>query len=207
MAITSIKTGSSFTNLQKYNDFLGPNAAYDPAATWLIQRTTLGTAATTITLSSIPSTYQHLQLRCLLKGTTTATATGVDIYMQINSDTGNNYAWHRLNSDGASATASGTASTSNIIPIRVPNNRSTLANIWGTAIIDIHDYASTTKAKTVRVFSGSDDNNIASGNVSNIRLSSGLWTSTSAITSITFGETNSNNILAGSTIALYGMKG
>jgi hypothetical protein len=30
MAITSIKTGSSFTNLIKYNDFLGPNSAYIP---------------------------------------------------------------------------------------------------------------------------------------------------------------------------------
>jgi hypothetical protein len=30
MAITSIKTGSSFTNLIKYNDFLGPNPAFIP---------------------------------------------------------------------------------------------------------------------------------------------------------------------------------
>ena len=30
MAITSIKTGSSFTNLIKYNDFLAGNTAYNP---------------------------------------------------------------------------------------------------------------------------------------------------------------------------------
>ena len=40
MAITSIKTGSSFTNLVKYNDFLGPNPAYIPQSIAVSHSTT-----------------------------------------------------------------------------------------------------------------------------------------------------------------------
>jgi len=63
MAITSIKTGSSFTNLVKYNDFLGPNSAYIPTSYESIASATGTGSSNTITLSSIPSTYKHLQLR------------------------------------------------------------------------------------------------------------------------------------------------
>ena len=52
MAITSIKTGSSFTNLQKYNDFLGPNPAFIPKPV-----VTGGTLASDATYSDRPSLF------------------------------------------------------------------------------------------------------------------------------------------------------
>ena len=74
------------------------------------------------------------------------------------------------------------------------------ANIFGTGIIDILDYADTSKYKTVRTLFGYDAN--GSGYIA---FSSNLWQSTSAITSITM--TPVNGIAEYSSFALYGIKG
>ena len=193
MAITSIKTGSSFTNLQKYNDFLGPNAAYDPAATWLIQRINATGSSTTVSFTSIPSTYKSLQIRA----TFSAAATSGSVFVQANGDTGSNYAVHRLNGSGSTVAAQ--ASTSTGYPaLNAAVNLS--ATYPSSLIIDIHDYASTTKNKTMRAIYGLDTNS----SVGEIDLTSVLWMSTSAINRLdVFAGTNFTST---STFALYGMK-
>jgi hypothetical protein len=79
----------------------------------------------------------------------------------------------------------------------VSGTNTTYAN---AGIIDIHDYASTTKNKTTRMFGGIDKN--GSGEVS---LFSGLWRNTSAITSINI-YMSSGNWTTDSTFSLYGIK-
>jgi predicted patatin/cPLA2 family phospholipase len=75
------------------------------------------------------------------------------------------------------------------------------ANIFGAGVIDILDYANTNKYKTVRALSGHDNN--GSGYVN---FESGLWMSTSAITSIKL--FTAGNVYAQYTqFALYGIKG
>lgn len=145
----------------------------------------------TITFSSIPSTYQHLQIRMIVD----ATSGGQSI--RFNSDTGNNYARHNLGGNGASVFASGTASTNQIF---VGDDSGTQRAV---IIIDIHDYASTTKNKTVRSIFGIDRNGSGS-----LYLYSGVWMSTSAITSISLGQgLFSGTFGTGTTAALYGIKG
>lgn len=205
MAITSIKTGSSFTNLQKYNDFLGPNAAYIPEypATWLIQRTTLSADAATVSFTSIPQTYASLQIRILGKGINTGADVGLYFKVTVNSDTGSNYARHFLYGNGSATGAVGASSATPPIIGKIATNwTSTGTSTYGVGIIDIHDYASTTKNKTIRSISGVDANTAGGW----IQLSSGLWQSTSAITRLDF-ETSSNDWMSGTTFALYGMKG
>ena len=197
MAITSIKTGSSFTNLVKYNDFLGPNPAFNPSSYESIASATGTGSSTTITFSSIPSTYAHLQLRIL--GRADAAATGGSITVYANNDTtGTNYARHRLSSDGTTVTATGAASTATQLG-RV-SAASAPANIMGVTIIDIHDYTSTTKNKTFRSFSGRDQNGAG-----DLWLTSGLWLSTSAINRIDL--VLGSNWTTQTSIALYGIKG
>jgi hypothetical protein len=75
------------------------------------------------------------------------------------------------------------------------------ANAMGSGILDIHDYTSTTKNKTFRSITGRDNN--GSGQIT---LYSGLWLSTSAITSISL-NTSGSNFTTASTFALYGIKG
>ena len=204
MAITSIKTGSSFTNLIKYNDFLAGNPSYVPPSYESIATVTVGTATSTITFSSIPSTYASLQLRGLALDTNTSAAyTSLDVGIRFNSDTGANYARHFLLGTGAAVDVGGTASTTTGSLIAASLRNVAAANMWAVSITDIHDYASTTKNKTVRCIAGANVNTADSVYVA---LSSSLWNSTAAINTITLtrGQTN---FAVGTTFALYGIRG
>ena len=176
----------------------GGGGAYESIAT-----VTAAGGETTLSFTSIPSTYQHLQIRALVR-TLRALAGTDSMTVQFNSDSGSNYAHHRLTGDGSTAAAGGSSSTTSATIINTATVMdSSTANIFAGNIIDIHDYASTIKNKTVRTFSGANGNTADTSFV--MGLSSGLWVNTSAITSITFG--NSFGFKAGSVFSLYGIKG
>lgn len=153
---------------------------------------------TTFTFSSIPSTYQHLQLRALFQRTT---STQLDVGIRLNSDTGSNYSQHSLSGDGSAVAAAGAANNS-YVAIGVGPGGGT-GNYFGASIVDIHDYAVTTKNKTIRSFNGADTNNAG---ISAIRLLSGAWYNTSAVNAITI-YTFGDAMNTGTTFALYGIKG
>ena len=177
----------------------GGGTAYESIAT-----VTVGTATTTITFSSIPSTYASLQLRGLALDTNTSvTYTSLDVGIRFNSDTGANYAHHYLRGDGAAVAASGTASATTGYLRAASLRNASAANMWAVSITDIHDYASTTKTKTTRTFSGA---NINTTDPVYVMLCSNLWNSTSAINSITL-DRGQTNFAVGTTFALYGIKG
>lgn len=194
MSISSVKTGEVGTSL------LVGNAFFDPAATWLIQRTTLTNSTTyDVTFSNIPQTYQHLQLRIRARGTTAAYTRLGRIY-NINGGSVT-CADHRLEGNGTSASANANTGLTYVNCFR-PSAASATSNVFGVAIIDIHDYTSTTKYKTVRSFAGID-NNDTNGTV---ELDSGLIMTTNALTSFTL-TIQTDNFASGSTFALYGFKG
>ena len=167
-----------------------PGKDYDSIAT-----TTLGSSTASVTFSSIPSTYRYLQIRASVQP-----VSGDDLKLQFNSDTtAANYYTHYLNGGGASAGASG-ASTY-YTGIGLGYNAAGLANVFGGHIIDILDYANTSKYKTTRTLCGSDYN--GSGQVA---LLSGLWSSTAAITSIVISNRGGANLTQYSSFALYGIK-
>lgn len=191
MAITSVKTGSSFKNLQKYDSFLAGNTAYDPSATWLIQRVS-PTSGTSITFSSIPQTYSSLQIRAnyLLN-------ISDSMFIQFNGDTTSTYNAHYLNGNGTTVTAGSRLSTSGIAALNVSGGGLTYpANF----IYDVLDYTSTTKYKTGRSISGYNDNSTGA----NLELDSMAWRSTAAVTSITLFQ--NRTFQTGTTFALYGIK-
>lgn len=154
------------------------------------------TGTSTVTFSSIPSTYTSLQIR--MSGLTVSA--GYDFILQLNGDTGNNYARHSLYGNGSTATATATTATSRIIIDSAATGTYTTSPM--VAIIDIHNYASTTQNKTVRSFEGSDNNGTG-----DVTLVSGLWLNTAAVTSATISVLGGINYAAGTTIALYGIKG
>jgi hypothetical protein len=159
--------------------------AYESIAT-----TTLSSAQTTITFSSIPSTYKHLQIR----SSYTLDNTANNLYMTLNGSTGSSR-WHYLFGDGSSAVAG--SSTDNLISIQFGNAATTLyANV-----IDFLDYTSTTKTKVLRSLCGVDFN--GSGGV---YLSSNLYNTTSAISSITIGVQSGFSLGQYTKFALYGIK-
>ena len=163
-----------------------PSGAYESIAT-------VTGAAGSITFSSIPATYTHLQIRLVLPGSSDS-----DVWMRFNSDTGSNYASHRIYGDGSSA-AVGASSTSTKIDFGA---RSSASNTYpAPTIIDILDYKNTNKYKTSRSLFGWDAN--GSGY---IMFSSGLWQSSSAITTILL-LPQVGSFQAGTHAALYGIKG
>jgi hypothetical protein len=157
----------------------------------------------TLTFSSIPSTYKSLQIRGITSNDQTSPPATSSITMGFNSDTAANYSHHRLSGDGSAASAAGTASTSSIvIPFFQAASIAAINNTMGAFVVDIIDYASTSKYKTIRALSGVDFNGTYNGVLS---LSSGSWRSTSAIDSITL--TGYQFFSTKTTFALYGIKG
>jgi hypothetical protein len=162
-----------------------------------------GGGAATASFTSIPSTYKHLQIRAFLKSTYSAGSGTHDLWLRFNSDTGSNYAYHVLYGDGASAVAlAGASQTKIVMPNSIPRQPDT--SVFGGYVIDILDYANTSKNKTVRTLTGANNNSTATAY--RIALDSGLWTSTSAITQIDF-LPESDSFAQYSSFALYGIKG
>ena len=157
--------------------------------------TATGTGSSgTITFSSIAGTYSALQIRVNMVASATAA-----LYLTFNGDTASNYSMHGLFGTGSAAVVNGSSSTSGIETLG--QYTGTITTYPNVAIMDILDYASTTKNKTVRCFQGFDKN-AAGGEVG---LTSGLWRSTSAVTSLSLTLTG-GNFTTSTTIALYGVK-
>lgn len=141
----------------------------------------------TVTFSSIPSTYTHLQVRAFVADN----ATNSNFQMTFNGSAGTK--GHRLMGDGTSATSDYYNSA-----VLYAQRTDTGQFVF---ITDLLDYASTAKNKTIRTLAGGDKN--GAGRV-------GLWSafinSTSAITSLSIAPTASN-FPQYSHIALYGIRG
>ena len=209
MAITKLSSGSSFTNLTKYNDFLAGNPPYIPSSYESIATTTVGSGgSSSVTFSSIPSTYTHLQIRLLGRTTNTAdpaTCPNADFLIRFNGDTGSNYALHLLYGNSTSATGYAASSQAYMFAGRLTNSAAISSN-FGISIIDVLDYANTNKYKTARILTGTDNNGTGTA-PGFVGLESGLWQSTTAISSITLLPVSSANFEQYSQFALYGIKG
>jgi hypothetical protein len=160
---------------------------------------TLSPTSTSASFTSIPSTYKHLQIRAAIR--TGNAAVNSQVTVTFNSDSGANYAWHGLFGNGSNAASESSINSSYWRVDGLAGNNST-TNDFGATVIDILDYANTSKNKTSRFLSG----HTASGG-SNVRLGSGLWTNTSAISTITFSMFSSASFVSGTRISLYGIKG
>jgi hypothetical protein len=158
--------------------------------------------SSTITFSSIPSTYKHLQVRGITNSTSTADASDV-IRLQINSNT-SAYANHRLGGNGSVAFAGGATGNTRIdIPRTAASGSGSSSLIYGATVVDILDYTSTNKLHAIRVSNGFETNSQGQ-----IYITSGFHTTdTAAITSLTFSLETGSNYRQYSQFALYGIKG
>jgi hypothetical protein len=162
-----------------------------------IATTTVGSGGTgTITFSSIPATYKHLQVRI----TALESNDGV-MGFRFNSDSGNNYSIHELIGNGSAASAYAATAQSNI-GINYNYSASPVASAPSVAVVDLLDYANTSKNTTLRALCGVDYN--GSGYA---RLDSGAWFNTAAVTQIDIVAFSSKTFNQYSSFALYGIKG
>ena len=161
-------------------------ATYEPIAT-----TTLGSAASSITFSSIAGTYTDLRLVWVGSWNTSSDR----FCVRYNGDTGSNYGYLNLYGDGSS-TASGRGNNSFI----VANQTSRAAGLMSMNTLDIFSYAGST-FKTTLIDSPMDENGAGY-----IIKQVNCWRNTAAITSITMLTLNGNNFSVGTTATLYGIK-
>jgi hypothetical protein len=164
--------------------------------------TATGSGANSVTFSSL-GTYKHLQIRGNIR-CTGAAGTSL-LWWRFNSDsTISNYAMHGLGGDGSTAFTYQITSSYGMGLVGSTAHSSSLSSAFTGVVVDIFDFANTNKNKTVRSIRGEDYN--GSGE---IRLASGVWLSTSAITSITIGflDNGGSQFATNSSIALYGIKG
>lgn len=155
---------------------------------------------TTFEFSSIPQTYQHLELRTTAKDTAQASGS-FNLRARFNGDSAGNYALHRLFSNGTSASADAYTGQTSFIAGNVAANG--FSNVYSAGICQILDYTSVNKYKTIRTLSGADVN----GTDGYIFHTSNLWLNkTSAVTSITI-ITDATAIAVNSYFALYGIRG
>jgi len=139
---------------------------------------TIASGTSSVTFSSIPQTFTHLQVRCFAQNYFAGGAGG-QLAMRFNSDTGQNYTRHNLFGNGSLIASDGFATgTYSYISVERFYWTNT-GSVFGANITDILDYTSTNKTKTVRTMGGWDSN--SAGEIS---FASGMWTNTSAITSI-----------------------
>src|SRR5262245_18450979 len=166
----------------------------------MISDTTLGSDGT-LDLTSIPATYKHLKLILNLRFGLAAVADEAAI--QFNGDTGaTQYRTASIYNAGGSAGFLQSGGTTRIVVANLMAASNAAANIFTSMVIEIPDYASTTRQKNaIGTFGPSSDGQTQVGTVS------GGWKSTAAINRIRIYPSNGGtNWKAGSRATLYGLK-
>ena len=148
---------------------------------------------TTLAFNSIPQTYKHLQIRGSIRQSTGTNGYG--------------YIYIRLNSSGSQASqqiwydATERGSGGLQVPATAAGSNHT-ANTFGSFVADFLYYS---QANTFKISSGYGGTP-ATQSYSGLGIGSGLSADTSALTSIDLYSPFSEPLVAGSTLALYGIK-
>jgi len=151
--------------------------------------TTLGSAAGSVTFSSIPTSVNGVALRDLVLVSNLSCTGLVNVLYRINNDSGNNYNDVRIYTfDGGT----GSSSLSNV----AQSETGLLSTGQGMIITQFMDFSATDKHKSVL------SRNSGQGNYNFTQAN--RWASTSAITSIRF-YPSGGNFNTGSTFSLYGV--
>ena len=161
----------------------------------LINSATANGSQTSITFSSIPSTYTDLLVQ--ISARSTVTGSTESIYYYYNGANSNNNDRYML--------GSGSAASSNQQLVAYGGELDTgnqTANTFSSHEIYIPNYSSTSNFKSSSVNSVEENN----GTTCYMAMAGNLWSSTAAITSITITTSGSNDFVSGSNFYLYGIK-
>jgi hypothetical protein len=163
-----------------------------------LQTVTVGSGgATTITFSSIPQGYTDLKIFVSARGTGSFSETGFTL--TFNGDSSSNYSNTRVEGSGSSA-SSGNASNATSLFVGNLVGTTGTANTFASNDIYVPNYTGS-NYKSV-LFDYAPENN---GTANYAGVGAGLYRSTSAITSITFGPGSGTAFAQYSTFSIYGV--
>jgi len=158
--------------------------------------------AASVTFSSVPSTYHNLEIRCSMRSRYNTTNSYDTLYIQLNNISTGYYTYHQHYASQSSV-AGGGAAGANGSYLPFASTESTEGEMYGCAVVDMVDYTSTSKFKTVQSLTQTAELGVpASYVVSN----SGLFYSTAAVTTIKLVPYSGNNLVRGTVISLYGWR-
>ena len=166
--------------------------SYDLLVTDIL--TSSSSSITFASLGTYAADYQHLQIRMV--GRTNRASTSDYIKVQLNGDTGSNYAYHYLY--GTSSVSSYADTSNSEMVFNRFSGASASSNIFGSIVLDLLDAFETTKYKTLRSLGGEA--------AVSINLNSGLWMNTNSITSVKIEPGSGSSLITGSRFSLYGLK-
>ena len=170
----------------------------------LLETVSVGTAVASVEFTNLTtsyaSTYQHLQIRMVTRGTNSSNAYET-VGMRFNSDSGNNYSWHLLSGNGSSVLSENGTSQNNMIA-GLGAGAKLASSIFVPTVLDLLDPFES-KNKTIRHLTGGD--RPADGE-QRVSLGSGAWFNTASVTTINLYPRHSSNWAVGCRFSLYGVK-
>jgi hypothetical protein len=165
----------------------------------LISATTVGTATSTITLSSIPQTYTDLVLKISARGD--ASSLSSLLMVGFNSSSINTSCTYLYSQYSSGTIASGRDSAATSAGFGYFNGATSTSNTFGSIEIYIPDYTASTTKQIGSIAMYENNASQAYG-----WAQASFANSTAAITSINLSRLIANNFLAGSSFYLYGIK-
>jgi hypothetical protein len=161
----------------------------------LLETITVGAAgASSVTFNSIPQTgYTDLVIKASARSTTTEDTFGI----RFNSDSGSNYPYRGLRGNGS--TASSFSGTNTLVALGGMSQSNYTASTFGNSEFYIPNYTAS-NYKSVSVDAVNENN----ATTATAQLSTGLWNSTAAITTIQV-IPSSGSFAQYSTFSLYGV--
>jgi hypothetical protein len=196
--VSSALSGSLTTPGAKGAFVPDPASSFDALSTVIVPSGGLST----ITFAGIPQTgYSNLQIRYFSR----SSVNNGNLAIRVGNgslDSSSNYAYHRFYGEGSGTGGADASSSITKGLIGTTAFSTSPANVFAGGIIDILDYASSTKTKTIRWVMGRDEN--GSGG---IQYGSVLWNNTNPINTIGFLEWNGSYTFDENTeFALYGVR-
>jgi len=169
-----------------------------PSLTYtLIKGETLTSSAASYTFTGIPSTYTDLVLRWSARSSTASIEVSGQIKVNASSSS---YSDTYLRAQGSSPGSGRLAVGYHFLSYAIPGASAT-SNTFGSGETYIPNYAGSTN-KVLSTFAASEHN---SDSGPGLAVTAGLWSNTSAITSITFTPA-AGDLVSGSSFYLYGIK-
>ena len=169
-------------------------STYEPIAT-----TTLSSAQSSVTFSSISGSYTDLVLIINALGNV-GNPTDYGIYLRLNNDSGANYSDTWLYGNGTSAVSSRRTNTTSIQDIQNAGYLSTTSP--NNCIVHLLNYSNTTTNKTVL---SRGNNPSGGGGTASTETAINLWRSTAAVNRIDV-LAAAGNFGINSTFSLFGIK-
>jgi hypothetical protein len=165
-----------------------------------IAETVLGASATSVTFSSIPAGFRHLELIWQVR--TDVAAVGDFMVMQFNGDTAANYNWHQLIGNNNTAGDNTTPAATELRASQAVGGNGAPGQA-GIGRLTIPNYAGTTFYKSFV----SVNQAINTGGAANfwIVTHAGTWSSAAALNAILLKPATGPNFVAGSVFSLYGL--